>query len=39
MIATRLDLTEEGTKVAIGHFKKARAIYNLVGEKEDVQQI
>ena len=39
MIATTLDLTEEGTKVAIGHFKKARAIYNLVREEDDVQQI
>ena len=38
MIATTLALTEEGTKVAIGHFKKARAIYNLAGKKDDIQQ-
>jgi histidyl-tRNA synthetase len=38
-IATSLDLTEEGFKIAIGHIKKTRAIYNLVGMKDDAKQI
>lgn len=29
----------EGFKVAIMHFKNARAIYNLVGMKDNAQQV
>jgi len=34
--ATSLDLTED---VAVGHLKKARAIYNLFGMKNEAQNI
>jgi hypothetical protein len=37
-IAMTFNLTEEGQKLAIGHFKKARAIYNIVGMKDMAQQ-
>ena len=30
---------KESMMITITHFKKARAIYNLVGEKEDVQRV
>jgi hypothetical protein len=38
-IGMNLSVTEEGKKVAIGHFKKARAIYNLVGMIHEAKQM
>ena len=33
------DTSEEGFKIAITHYKKVRAIYNLVGMKDSAQQM
>ena len=33
------DSSEEGSKIMLQHIKKARAIYNLVGMKEDAQEM
>jgi hypothetical protein len=33
------DSSEEGSKIMLQHIKKARAIYNLVGLKEDAQEM
>jgi hypothetical protein len=35
----RPDTSKEGFKVSITHYKKARAIYNLVGLKDDVSRM
>jgi hypothetical protein len=38
-IGMNLSVTGEGKKVAIGHFKKANAIYNLVGMIHEAKQM
>jgi hypothetical protein len=39
ILGDMLDSSEEGFKAMMQHFKKARAIYNLVGMKDDVSRM
>jgi len=38
-ITKSLDMTEKENQIALGHMKKVRAIYNLVGMKDDANQM
>ena len=38
-ITKSLDMTKKESQIALGHMKKVRAIYNLVGMKDDANQM